>query len=202
MVNNFELITPLLKFDDPDLFYFVSIIKRRKDNPGMHKDSSAIKHFYIDNLLKWKDKRAVMIELCKQNDARAYINLNRRSYKDVAGDMLIELACMVVGNTPKNAIGFYDSVCGSTESEPNRTWLIDIDTKMDEGAHLSVVEGIKGFINYHTTHVTKDKPLIMNEIPTKNGVHLIVPPFNLKLFKETFPHIDVQKNNPTLLYCL
>ena len=39
------------------------------------------------------------------------------------------------------------------------------------------------------------------EIPTKNGVHLIVErSFNLQKFKEAFPNIDVHKNNPTVLY--
>ena len=37
-------------------------------------------------------------------------------------------------------------------------------------------------------------------IPTKNGWHLITKPFNLQQFKEKYPDIDVQKNNPTLLY--
>ena len=40
-----------------------------------------------------------------------------------------------------------------------------------------------------------------HENPTKQGVHLIVRPFNLKAFKDSFPDVDVHKNSMgTLLY--
>ena len=39
------------------------------------------------------------------------------------------------------------------------------------------------------------------EIPTKNGIHLIIErPFNLQQFRTDFLNIDVHKNNPTILY--
>lgn len=33
MVDNYELLKPFMVFDDPEKFYFLQVIKRRKDNP-------------------------------------------------------------------------------------------------------------------------------------------------------------------------
>ena len=32
-INNLNLIKPLLKWEDPNDFYFIQILKRKKDNP-------------------------------------------------------------------------------------------------------------------------------------------------------------------------
>ena len=42
---------------------------------------------------------------------------------------------------------------------------------------------------------------ILAEIPTKNGVHFIIPPINSKKFTETFPNVDLHPNSMgTILY--
>ena len=42
---------------------------------------------------------------------------------------------------------------------------------------------------------------IYAEVPTKQGIHLIVRPFNTKAFSEAFPDVDVHKNSMgTMLY--
>lgn len=33
-----------------------------------------------------------------------------------------------------------------------------------------------------------------------SGLHLIFKPFNTKIFSDKYPEIDIQKNNPTILY--
>lgn len=48
IVDNFEKIRNLLKFENEiDDFYFIQIIQRRKENPGMRKDSKYIKSYLI-----------------------------------------------------------------------------------------------------------------------------------------------------------
>ena len=39
-----------------------------------------------------------------------------------------------------------------------------------------------------------------SKVPTKNGYHILVTPFNPNLFKDKFPKIDLHKDNPTILY--
>jgi hypothetical protein len=48
----------------------------------------------------------------------------------------------------------------------------------------------------------KEGDKILAVIPTKSGFHLISLPFDLIEFKKDFPNVDVQKNNPTVLYAL
>ena len=36
MVDNFALIRDFMKFDDPDQFYFLQILQRKKDGPGLN----------------------------------------------------------------------------------------------------------------------------------------------------------------------
>ncbi len=45
-----------------------------------------------------------------------------------------------------------------------------------------------------------DLSKVITSIPTKNGIHLITKPFKVETFRKSFPDIDVQKKNPTLLY--
>ncbi len=42
MINNIEIIKSLLKFESPDEFYFLQIIKRKKDNPEIGSNSLVI----------------------------------------------------------------------------------------------------------------------------------------------------------------
>jgi hypothetical protein len=44
-------------------------------------------------------------------------------------------------------------------------------------------------------------PKVIATIPTKNGYHLITDRFDVyDVSKNVFPHVDIQKKNPTLLY--
>ena len=42
-MNNFQKIKPVLKFENENDFYFIQILKRRKDNPEMDRDVKVIK---------------------------------------------------------------------------------------------------------------------------------------------------------------
>lgn len=53
-------------------------------------------------------------------------------------------------------------------------------------------------------NIDKIKPLLAftseDDYYTKSGYHLITKPFDMQVFRERFPDIDVHKNNPTNLY--
>ena len=87
-MDRFAEVAKILKFDNPDQFYFLSIMKRKKDNP--HDDRSKgnynqgawyIKNYRIfspQDLLNVKDE---VIKLCEKNNARAVLTINPRSAK-------------------------------------------------------------------------------------------------------------------------
>ena len=49
MINNFDLISSLLNFDNSDLFYHLQILRRGKDHPNLSSANRVIKTYYIDN---------------------------------------------------------------------------------------------------------------------------------------------------------
>ena len=55
MIDNFDLIKTMLKFESEDDFYFAQIIQRKKDNPngvnGSNNSSRLIKAYYINMLM-------------------------------------------------------------------------------------------------------------------------------------------------------
>ena len=84
MRDNFHIIEHLLDFKEPNTFYFIQILKRRKDNPGLKTDVQTIDNLYIytpEDLNKLREK---IVERCTKNNARAYINLNRLDTEKIA----------------------------------------------------------------------------------------------------------------------
>ena len=81
LIDNFDKVKNILKFDDSDKFYFVQIIKRFKDNPNM--DKSGNYHAGGEYLDSWKvfsyDEldalKPEIIRLCTKYNARAYITI-------------------------------------------------------------------------------------------------------------------------------
>ena len=69
----------------------------------------------------------------------------------------------------------FDSVAGEIHSDPDKKWIIDIDDV--QNADEELVHKLR-----ELQMEGKREPMI-EILPTKNGVHLISRPFNLKKFK-------------------
>lgn len=191
MIDNYSLIKPFLSWENEDEFYFLQVIQRRKDNPWMTWDNRLIKEYYLyENSLE--HRYSEIKELCKVFNARAYIHLVKRNAKDIAKDMLGKLSDAFKNNQFKSLQNIYASCVGSNLGV-DKLWIIDLDNDK----WVSVEEIRKKVANYKG-HKEGDK--ILAVIPTKNGFHLISHPFDLMGFKKDFPNVDIQKNNPTILY--
>lgn len=189
--NNLHIIEPLLKFDSPDEFYFLQIIKRRKENAGMDKDANIIKTYFITSPSYLKEKIGEMETLCIENNARAYIHLNRRSSKKIAIEGIKYFVDMLSHPNPTNMLRTStEHLTGKINSEPRETrkWIVDIDSfDIDE------INKVKSTIT-DTFNAS-----IYAEVQTKNGVHLISQPFNKREFHRMFTEVDIHTDNPTLL---
>ena len=193
-IDNLDLIKPLLNFSESGDFYMLYIFKRKKDQPEGERDNHqsvrTIKTYCIDSIPYLEKRYDEIKQLCEMFKARAYIHVQKQNHKDVSLNMLATLAERIRDGV-SNQKGLFDSVVGQIKTQEKR-WIVDIDIKSKE-----VVEEVATFIN------TKCNPIqdkICSIIPTKNGYHLITDKFDVKTFKETYPEIDVQKKNPTLLY--
>ena len=190
MINNLNQIKALLKFESEDDFYHLQILKRKKEHPELGSNSYVVKTYYVRSL-EYLDKIfPEVVNICNFHNARACINLNRRSFEKIAFHTLKKVTDCILNKDYKSVRKAYESVCGSYSNETdNKKWIIDIDTK-----DYTYFKSIKYWILENTDN------LFIYEIPTKNGYHLITNPFRLDLFKQQYPEIEVHKNNPTLLY--
>lgn len=202
MVNNLELIKPLLQFPHDNSFYFIQILQRKKDHPGVrvggsNNNSRLIKAYQIVSIDHLETMMEEIIKLCEVFNARACINLNPRSFEKAAFQVLVKIANQMHNRDFYNVRKAYDSVCGGYHSETDKRWLVDIDTQ-DADTVMKVKLGIVELQGMAIPTVTDG---IIAILPTKSGHHLITKGFHAERFKSNFPGIDIHKNNPTLLYC-
>jgi hypothetical protein len=193
MIDNLELIKPLLNFDNEDDFYMLYIFKRKKDQPEGERDNHqsvrTIRSYCIKSIEQLEKRYDEIKMLCEVFKARAYIHVQKQNHKDVALDMLVGLAQRIKSGQHQQQ-NLFDSVVGQMKTYEKR-WIVDIDTK-DEDTILN--------IRYAINMCKPEGLKIHRSIPTKNGVHLITDRFDVMEFSEQYPDIDIQKKNPTLLY--
>ena len=193
-IDNFELIKPLLEFEqEEDEYYVIFILKRRKDNPDMSSSLKIIKDYYITSLEYLDSKKEEIIKLCEVFNARAVINLNRKSYKDTAFVMLEKLASALSEEKYQGVRNLYRKSSGNTKIAGDKRWVVDIDEKLSE-------ERIKQFCTFiHRLRPEGKKEIAL--LPSKNGWHLVTTPFDLKVFNEQDVfNFEIKKDNPTNLY--
>ena len=193
MIDNFELIKPLLTFPSDDIYYHLQILRRGKDHPELPAANRVIKSYFICSLESLNYVEQEIKDLCKLFGARAYINLAPKSIKKTTMLQLKYLAQRAYEGDFKKIWKSWNTCAGEIKGEEPR-WVVDIDDNNVKWNY--VMDDIDTLEPYSI-----DTKYITN-IPTKSGWHIITTPFNLQQFKEKYPNIDVHKNNPTLLYCL
>ena len=206
MINNIEIIKPLLNFPNEDTFYKVEIMQRRKEHPELLSNTKLIKTYYISSIEKLERIFAEEIRpMCDFFNARAYIYLNSRSYEKVAFATLKQLTDLLITHDYKSAKRAYNTACGKTcNGGENKKWIFDLDEKNDAIANKiqELVIAVGGVVHA--------------KIPTKNGIHVITSVFNLQDFKnklnieisqhptshelEVIENMDIHKDNGTILY--
>ncbi len=192
MIDNLELIKPLLNFEEKGDFYMLYIFKRKKDqttDKANHQSVRTIKTYCIESIEQLESRYDEIIQLCEMFKARAYIHIQKQNHKDVAMNMITEIVTRIQSGQI-NQKNVFDSVVGQLKTNEKR-WIIDVDDK-DTKELVRITEVLK------VTRPEGDK--LETVIPTKSGYHLITKRFDVEMFRNVFPHIDIQKKNPTLLY--
>jgi len=194
MINNLELIRPLLNFEKPGDFYMLYVLKRKKDQPADERDNHqsvrTIKTYCIESIDHLERRYDEVLQLCEMFKARAYIHVQKQNHFDVSLNMMVDLA-QRIQNGQHNQKGLFDSVVGQIKTGEKR-WIIDVDGMMEASPlMMAYIDNECGPFG---------TPKIEAIIPTKNGHHLITKKFDVMKFKEAYPDLDIQKRNPTLLY--
>lgn len=193
MINNLEIIKPLLNFEKQGDFYMLYVFKRKKDQPEGERDNHqsvrTIKTYCIESIEHLERRYEEVIQLCEMFKARAYIHVQKQNHFDVSLNMMVDLA-QRIQNGQHNQKGLFDSVVGQIKTGEKR-WIIDVDDMLEASPIMMA------YIDHECKpHGSKIEAII----PTKNGHHLITKKFDVMKFKERYPNLDIQKRNPTLLY--
>jgi hypothetical protein len=197
MIDNLELIKPLLNFEDEGDFYMLYILKRKKDQPEGERDNHqsvrTIRSYCIKSIEQLEKRYDEVKMMCEMFKARAYIHVQKQNHRDVSLNMMVELA-QRIQNGQHQQQNLFDSVVGQLKTLEKR-WIVDIDTKDEE-----VVHRIAKLVDMIRPEGSKIEAVI----PTKNGYHLITKRFDVMEFKK-YMNLggdvpDIQKKNPTLLF--
>ncbi len=192
MINNIELIKPLLNFENVGDFYMLYIFKRKKDqttDKANHQSVRTIKTYCIESIEQLESRYDEIIQLCEMFKARAYIHIQKQNHKDVAMNMITEIVTRIQSGQI-NQKHVFDSVVGQLKTNEKR-WIVDVDN-----VDFYELKPIIGFIDSLRPEGEKVEAIIS----TKSGYHLITKRFDVMEFKKQYPDIDIQKKNPTLLY--
>ena len=194
MIDNLELIRPLLNFSKPGDFYMLYVFKRKKDQSEGERDNHqsvrTIKTYCIESIDHLEARYEEIKQLCEMFKARAYIHVQKQNHADVSLNMMVALAQRIQDGNNRQK-GLFDSVVGQLKTQEKR-WIVDIDIE----DYWYVNNTITKFINSLRPHGPKCEAII----PTRNGYHLITGRFDVLEFKKQYPDIEIQKKNPTLLY--
>lgn len=196
MIDNLELIKPLLEFKSPDDFYYLQILQRKKENSELGSNSRVIKNYYIKSIEHLELRYQEIKDLCILFNARASIRLNRRSFEKVAFKTLQNIANSMSNKEYSFINKSYDRACGLGHNDKNKSWIIDVDKNELQFVDL-IIE------SFQIVEPIGDK--LITKIPSKTGIHLITKPFNVLEFtnnlkKHVDIHLDIQKDNPTNLF--
>ena len=128
MIDNIELIKPLLNFENEGEFYMLYIFKRKKDQTtdrANHQSVRTIKSYCIESIEHLESRYEEIKQLCEMFKARAYIHVQKQNHKDVAMNMITEIVQRIQSGQI-NQQHVFDSVVGQIKRQEQR-WIVDID---------------------------------------------------------------------------
>jgi hypothetical protein len=173
-IDNFAKVQPLLDFGK-DTYYFVQIIKRRKDqgNEGMSLSELCVWQRFIDKPETLDLYKQEIQELCTIYNARAYIELNPRSLERWSIELTRKLLDRISLHDFQSVQRLPSKVALSEETIKTRGLLIDRRRWMldvDEPTTIPIAD----------RWIAENGIRKVATIPTLSGAHLIIESFNYK----------------------
>ena len=200
-VDNFDVISRSFLFKEDlrpelagDWFYMIQIMTRTKDTGEKPKH---IRTMFVESREYLMSHKDMIVKLCEMFNARAYISVNPSSYKTCAMKMLKELVDVIENENYKGILSLPETVAGKyTCGGALKRWVVDLDD-------IKTDEEMEPFIRFILNEYNEGNGKANGEIqviPTVNGSHLLVTPFDVRDFKKKWPNIEIHKDNPTVLY--
>lgn len=185
VIDNFDIIRSHLDFIDTKLDrYVVHILRRPKDISqgmknalGANESQRLIKTYYVDSFEYFDRKKEAIKELCRANNARAYVLVQPKDNFEC----LINLGKKILDTIQnKNYSVKPEHLMREAYCEMHKTrkkqWILDLD---DNEMYSWTREQVKELVKKHLKAIGKTED-DMYEVQTRHGIHVISSPFNLQ----------------------
>lgn len=211
-IDNFDAIREHLKFDNPGDIYVVHVMFRVKDLRNdadkqmylSHEETQRlVRTYYVDSLSYLDKKIPAMKDLAINNKARVYFTMTRKNRITCNRIILKKLVDEVDNPNVRYDHLIRSAVCGCHISD-YKWWTLDVDndTEVTIGDdHINLVDVRGTLIEEMAKLVDETKTRSGSEIfevPTKNGFHIMTPPFNRS--KMAFLGDNLKADAMTLAY--
>ena len=195
-IDNFDILMAHMDFVLPTDRYIVHILRRPKDCKalanmlGSNEAQRKIRSYCIDSLDYLKRKIPAIKELCQSCNARAYLVIQPKdNFECLAnlGKKIFETFQMKNYSVKPEHLLW--TAYGETHNSRRKQWILDLDNDaMTEyfsdnsgrpnGSKVWTKEEVMKIVQDELEECGKD-PNLAYDIPTRNGIHIITPPFNL-----------------------
>lgn len=199
IIDNFDVLMAHMDFVDPNDRYIVHVMRRPKDckalanTLGSNEAQRLIRTYYIDNIEYLQGKIPAIKELCHSCNARAYLIASPKDNFDCLlnlGKKILETIQMRNYSVKPEHL-LRQAYCENHKSR-RKQWVIDLDneTMVERWMQINfggrvlnervwTVNAVFDFVRDQVAKVRKN-PDDVYKILTRNGWHIITPPFNIQ----------------------
>lgn len=197
IIDNFDAIKEHLQFDKPGDIYVVHVMFRVKDLRNdaykqmylSHEETQRlVRTYYVDSLSYLDKKIPAMKDLAINNKARVYFTMTRKNRITCNRVILKKLIDEVDNPNVRYDHLIRSAVCGCHISD-FKWWTLDIDydTEIIDTNNIGAMSRVRLYdikddiVSEMAKLVDETKTRSGSEIfevPTKNGCHVMTPPFN------------------------
>lgn len=183
VIDNFEIFRKHLTFETKQDRYIVHVLRRPKDvkqlgnELGSNECQRLLRTYYIDSLDYFDKKIPAIKELCKSNQARAYIipqvRNNEECLLNLAEKVLETIRLKNYSVKPEHLLRA--AYCEHHKSR-KKVWILDLD---NNEMHGWTVEHVFELVKSQLKAIGKDESEAYL-VQTKSGMHILTSPFNLQ----------------------
>ena len=165
VLDNYNELSPFIKFTDPDIFYFLQVLKRKKDNPEMKRSTIKVYSKFITRQDTFDRAYKDVKLICDTDNARAYLSIVPRSLEKFTKECCLEDTRRVCSGSLDATYKMPDEIAliSKVVKKDQNIWLLDVDSGVDE-----VLEYLK----------TKKELIFLGQVETFSGAHVFCKPFN------------------------
>lgn len=176
--------------NDGDFFQLL-FMTRKKDG---HPKTEIIGFKYLYSVKDLDDNTEYIKDKCMKRNARCYIKVNKRNDEIVSANLVIYIVDKHLRKDYQLLPGAYSHAVGVSPVSENKLVVVDIDNVDQYDSVINELNRIKSLKRMSP----REECFIT--VKTKNGIHVLVPPFDISEFNKTFKDINVLKDAESLLF--